>query len=229
VKFCGLPRRFTGLLCVDMVARLVSYVAVCMCRIGEDLYRLSERIDAERHCREVSEMHECVAGRGEQEQQLSARVNAGIAELHTRLNDETSDRIQEVNILCLCCVCPAVHATEGLMIVHIASCQHTNCIEPLLIICFFSGQAAGRGYCACHQRVHARTARGIADSWQLRCSQEAGHCCHQQPYMESCCIWQYTMASCTHQQLWHCAQLGHTANIIGTQSLELGSQIRSDD
>jgi hypothetical protein len=70
-------------------------------RIGEDLFKISERIDAERQCREAcinevaGELHDFITERGRREQQMSTKIVDELAGLRSQLKAETSDRIQE--------------------------------------------------------------------------------------------------------------------------------------
>lgn len=70
-------------------------------RIGEDLFKISERIDAERQCREAcinevaGELQDFIADRSRRDQQSNTEIVDELAALRSRLSTETSDRIQE--------------------------------------------------------------------------------------------------------------------------------------
>lgn len=71
------------------------------CRIGEDLFKVNERIECEKKCREhaiaelASEVHEFEQSKATQESQFHLRVNEEIGTLRDRLNVETAERMQE--------------------------------------------------------------------------------------------------------------------------------------
>jgi SF-assemblin/beta giardin len=72
-----------------------------VCSIGEDLFKISERIDCERrYCEEcvsdvVAELHAHIASRGDADAQLAARVRGDLSDFNMRLNAEVADRVAE--------------------------------------------------------------------------------------------------------------------------------------
>jgi hypothetical protein len=80
---------------------LAAFTAILCRRIGEDLFKISERLDGERRCREecvndvAGELHEFITGRTMQDQKFGAQLSDEVSTLRARLKVETSDRIQE--------------------------------------------------------------------------------------------------------------------------------------
>eukprot|EP00892_Ulva_mutabilis_P001376 jgi/Ulvmu1/11239/UM073_0011.1 len=70
-------------------------------RIGEDLFKVNERIECEKKCREhaiaelASEVHEFEQNKRAQEGQFQTRMAEEIGMLRDRLNVETTERMQE--------------------------------------------------------------------------------------------------------------------------------------
>ena len=75
--------------------------AFCTFRIGEDLYKLNERVECERKCREHAvgelsgELQDFAATHGAQEEQRTMRLTEELGCLRTKLSAETADRMQE--------------------------------------------------------------------------------------------------------------------------------------
>lgn len=73
----------------------------CAFRIGEDLYKLNERVECERKCREHAvgelsgELQEFATTRNAQEEQKTMRLTEELGCLRTKLSAETADRMQE--------------------------------------------------------------------------------------------------------------------------------------
>lgn len=71
------------------------------CRIGEDLFKVNERIECEKKCREhaiaelASEVHDFEQNKSSQEGQFQTRMSEEIGMLRDRLNVETAERMQE--------------------------------------------------------------------------------------------------------------------------------------
>ena len=70
------------------------------CSIGEDLYKINERIDCERACREAavadvgSELHAFIGGRSQRDDSFHSQLLGEVATLRGKLSAEVAERVQ---------------------------------------------------------------------------------------------------------------------------------------
>lgn len=69
--------------------------------MGEDLYKLNERVECERQCREkavnelAGEMHNVMVSRNDKEQRFTIQLADDVACLQKQVSAETQERVRE--------------------------------------------------------------------------------------------------------------------------------------